>query len=110
MNNTRTSALASLAIVAGLGFAGSGASMQPVRDPSQSLQSAAASARAADMNGTAQQLHRASADKFMRMRVGMGRSGPPRPPRPPGTGWPVATDRRRAREARNVARNRKAHK
>ena len=108
MNNTKTSALASLAIVAGLGFAGSGASMQPVRDPSQSLQSAAASARAADMNGTAQQLHRASADKFMRIRVGMGRSSGP--PRLPGTGWPVATDRRRARKARNVARNRKAHK
>lgn len=30
--------------------------------------------------------------------------------RPPGTGWSVATDRRRARKARNVARNRAAHR
>jgi len=30
--------------------------------------------------------------------------------RMPGTGWSVATDRRRAKKARNVARNRAAHR
>lgn len=51
-----------------------------------------------------------SADRQSLKAMFRGTGGSPWGGRIPAKGWSVATDRRRAKKARNVARNRSAHK
>lgn len=74
---------------------------------SASVERAKSSTKSEVQKNTPQRL--AQLDQNLAIRSGWRRVNRG-PRREPGTGWPVATDRRRAKKAKNVLRNRKAQR
>lgn len=102
---TPTTAMLLLASIGGI-FAGAGIDVVQTRDANANATATAEQSRTIQLGNVSRTAERNSLKNIFNSGWAIHRG----PRRWPGCGWSVAIDRRRAKKARNVARNRAAHR